>query len=309
MSESIGKVQLESLYRSGEDRRIDRDEAEDRILELVSCYQEREYPRILTENPSWPILLHLSPLRESLMNWIPFRVGQRILEIGSGCGAVTGAFLHKGLEVTCVEPSLQKSRINATRHEDCGELRILVGEAWEILPRLEERFDHVTLIGWPEQATAGCGAEEALRTALRSILPVLKDDGVLWTATGNRLGMKYFAGCKEDYTGEYFEGICGYPHGGEAQTWSRKELIRLAGKGGYRCNFYYPYPDWQFPVKIFSDEYLPRRGELNRNWQTFSADRLKLFDESRAYDSVIEAGMFPEMSNAFLIEMRKKVAE
>ena len=307
MSETIGKVLLETRYDTGGDRYGGGDEAENRIMELVSRYQEREYPRVITENPSWPILYNLSPLRENILNWVPFRKGQKVLELGAGCGAVTGAFLRRGLEVTCTEPSARKCRINATRHEDCAELRIYTGTIGEILPHIKEKYDHVTLIGGLAEAAVYSDAEAPFHELLKSILPVLKEDGILWVAAENKMGMKYFAGCREDHTAAYYEGICGYPHGGKERTFSRKELVTMAEESGYSCSLYYPYPDFRFPVKIFSDEYLPHKGELSRNWQSFDMDRLKLFDESRAFDSALEAGLFPEMTNAFLAELRKKV--
>ena len=75
MSEKIGKV----------------------LLDIVSRYREEEFPGIILQKASWPVTYHLSPLRESLLNWIPFRTGEKILEMGSGCGAVTGALMALGL--------------------------------------------------------------------------------------------------------------------------------------------------------------------------------------------------------------------
>ena len=308
MSEKIGQVLLDTRYYLNNDQYSDGDEIENRLLEIVSAYPEKAFPRILTENPSWPLIYHLSPLRQSLLNWIPFAAGEKVLELGSGCGAVTGAFLGKGLDVTCVDLSLRRSRINATRHADCGEMKILIGASETVLPHLEERFDHVTLIGVLEYAAAFSDGEKPFHHILRQIQTVLKDDGSLWVAIENKLGLKYFAGCREDHTNRYFEGIEGYPHAEGPRTFSQRELLRLAEECGYRCEFYYPYPDYKFPVKVFSDGYLPREGELNRNWQYFGPDRIELFDESRGFDAALEAGLFPDLSNSFLVRMRKKEA-
>lgn len=71
-----------------------------------------------------------------------------MLEIGSGCGAVTGALCRKAKEVTCIELSMKRSRINAYRHRDQDNLKILW---WEISRRIEknltEKYDYITLIG------------------------------------------------------------------------------------------------------------------------------------------------------------------
>jgi len=60
-------------------------------------------------------------------------------------------------------------------------------------------------------------------------------------------------------------------------------------------------------VKIFSDSYLPQRGELNRNWQCFDADRVQMFDEARVFDTLLDEGLFGEFANSFLVRMRKRV--
>lgn len=309
MSETIGKVLLDTRYYRQDDHYSDGDETENRLLKIVSDYPKSEFPRITTEEKSWPILYHLSPIRENILNWVPILPGQRILELGSGCGAVTGALLGKGARVTSVDLSLRRSRINATRHRDCNDLDILVGASEEILPQLAERFDHVTLIGVLEYAAVYSDAERPYHHILNMIREKMKDDGTLWVAIENKLGLKYFAGCKEDHTGRYFEGIEGYPHREGPYTFSRRELTALADACGFDCTFYYPYPDYKFPEKVFSDVYLPHEGELKRNWQNFDADRIALFDEGKAFDTILEAGLFPELANSFLVEMKKKVKQ
>ena len=89
-TEKIGNVTLNLQYYSGTDEYSDGD-IEDRMLEIVSSHPESEFPLIITRECSWPILYHLSPLRENIISWVPFRKGQKVLELGSGCGAVTGA--------------------------------------------------------------------------------------------------------------------------------------------------------------------------------------------------------------------------
>ena len=306
MYEKIGQVVLDKRYYNQRDRYSDGDETENRLLEIVSTYPQSAFPQITTQERSWPILYHLSPIRENILNWLPIEPGASILEIGAGCGAVTGAFLCMVARVTAIDLSLRRSRINATRHRDCEDLTIMVGASEDILPHLESRFDHITLIGVLEYAAVFSDADDPYRQVLNMIREKLADDGTLWVAIENKLGLKYFAGCKEDHTGRYFEGIEGYPHREGPYTFCRRELLTLADSCGFECVFYYPYPDYKFPVKLFTDDYLPRKGELNRNWQNFDADRFVLFDEGRAFDTIIDAGLFPELSNSFLVKMKKR---
>ena len=304
--ERIGGVRLDYRFYKGDDQYSDGDETETRLLQLVTENPVEDFPKITTREKSWPVLYHLSPIRENILNWIDIRPGQRVLELGSGCGAVTGALLGRGAQVTAVDLSMRRSRINATRHRDCDDLTILVGASEDILPQMTERFDHITLIGVLEYAAVFSDAEKPYHQILGMIRERLADDGALWVAIENKLGLKYFAGAREDHTGRYFEGIEGYPHHEGPYTFSRGELERLAAECGYACDFYYPYPDYKFPVKIFSDRYLPQKGELNRNWQSFDTDRVEMFDESRVFDTLLDEGLFPQFSNSFLVRMRKE---
>lgn len=79
-------------------------------------------------------------------------------------------------------------------------------------------------------------------------------------------------------------------------------MIRRAGLSS--MEFYYPYPDYKFPERIYSDAYLPKKGELNRNRQNFDRERIQLFSEERVYDTLIESGLFPQFSNSFLVVVR-----
>ena len=72
-----------------------------------------------------------------------------------------------------------------------------------------------------------------------------------------------------------------------------------------KAEFFYPYPDYKFPLMVYSDDYLPKRGELHNNLCNMDRQRLLLFDETRAYDSLVEEGQFPEFSNSFLVILER----
>ena len=137
---------------------------------------------------------------------------------------------------------------------------------------------------------------------LRRIAGHLAPGGKLVIAIENRLGLKYWAGCTEDHVGKYFEGLENYPDTKGVRTFSRKELQDLvAAAGNFKTTFYYPYPDYKFPMTIYSDKRLPQKGELKDNFCNFDRYRIQLFNESRVYDSLVDAGLFPEFSNSFLL--------
>ena len=306
MEKEVGKVRINLEYYHGDDHYSDGDAVEEKLLEIVKEKHPDEFRQVIESDGTWAVMYHLSPMRENIINWYPFQEGDHVLELGAGCGAVTGAMLSKGVKVTAVDLSLRRSMINAYRHRDDKNLNVIVGSLQDILEQHSTKYDYATLIGVLEYSALFTEHPKPFHDVLSMAQKVLKPNGKLLLSIENKLGLKYFAGCREDHTGRFFESIEGYPHKDGPYTFSRKELKKLAAEVGFECRFYYPYPDYKFPVQIFSDEYLPQKGDLVRNWQNFDADRIALFDESKAFDTIIEAGLFNEFSNSFFIEMERR---
>ena len=117
MEEKIGKVILDTTCYPGKDLYSD-GAIEDEMLAISRDFAPEEFNRVISERESWPILYHFSHIRENILSWLPFTGEEKVLEIGSGCGAVTGALCEKAKEVTCIELSMKRSKINAYRHQD-----------------------------------------------------------------------------------------------------------------------------------------------------------------------------------------------
>ena len=94
----------------------------------------------------------------------------KILEIGSGCGAITGALANKGKQVDCVELSQKRSLINANRNKNYDGITIKLGNFEEIEPYLDTDYDVITLIGVWEYA----GVYLKAKDPFRKFLDVLK---------------------------------------------------------------------------------------------------------------------------------------
>lgn len=296
--EQIGKVTLDYSKYSGEDFYCD-GAVEDELLDIVRKLSNVEYGKVIEERGSWPILYHLSPLRENIVDWIPMDKSARVLEVGSGCGAITGALARKAGSVTCVDLSRKRSLINAHRHSDCDNVTIHVGNFKDIELDLPKDFDYICLIGVFEYGQSYIGGETPYEDFLRLLMPHLRAGGRIVIAIENKYGLKYFAGCKEDHLGTWFSGIENYADGGGVRTFSRKGLEKIFRNCGVEeAHFYYPYPDYKFMTTLYSDARLPGKGELSNNLRNFDRDRMLLFDEKNAFDGILEEGLFPVFSNS-----------
>lgn len=309
--EKIGNVTLDLEFYPDEDYYCD-GAAEDELLDIVMHHGQEEYGRIIEEKNCWEFLYHLSPLRANIIDWLPVRDGVKGLEIGSGCGAVTGALAEKCKELTCIDLSKKRSMINAYRNQEKGNVTIKVGNFKDIEPSLDRDYDYIFLIGVFEYARGYIGGESPYTEFLKIIKRHLAPDGKIIIAIENQYGLKYFAGCREDHLGDYFAGIEDYPAGGSGaagtvRTFGRNGLEKICKECGIReYSFYYPYPDYKFMTAVYSDRRLPKPGELTTNLRNMDRSRLLLFDEKNAFDGIIREGEFPLFSNSFLLLIGKE---
>ncbi len=302
----IGKVKLDYKHYPGQELYSDGD-IEEQLLEIVKNHSRVEFPRIIEESGSWPILYHLSALRSNIIEWLPITREHKVLEIGAGCGAITDMLARKAGQVVSVDLSSIRSRINAYRNQDRDNVYIHVGNFKDIEPELPTDFDFILLIGVFEYSCLYMGTDTPYEDMLRIMQKHLKKDGRLVIAIENKFGLKYWAGCTEDHLGTYFSGIEGYPEGGSARTFTRKGLEKIMNACDIsEYTFYYPYPDYKFMTTLYSDKRLPVKGELTDNIRNFDRNRMVLFHEKYAYDGIIDDGLFPDFSNSYVVVIGKE---
>lgn len=302
MLQTIGKVKIDDTFYPGKDLYSD-GAIEDELLEIVRNNPKEKYRDIIEERASWPIFYHLSEFRHNIVEWLPMKKTDKVLEVGSGCGAITGALAAKAGEVTCIELSMKRTMINATRNSEFENINIHVGNFKDVEGVLPCDYDYVMLIGVFEYGYGYMGTKTPYEDLAKILRKHLKPGGRMVIAIENKFGMKYFAGCREDHSGAFFDGIEDYPReDGTARTFSRNGLTKILEAAGLdEFTFYYPYPDYKFPTTLFSDARLPKVGELYQNIRNFDRDRMLLFDEQRAFDAVIREEMFPFYSNSFMV--------
>lgn len=307
MEKKIGNVILNYDHYPKKDLYTDGEEIEEKLLSIAKKYKPSEYNQVIAQEKDWAVMYHFSNLRENILNWYPYNGTEKVLEVGSGCGAVTGVLADRCDHVDCVELSEKRSLVNAYRHREKKNIRILLGNFQDIENTLKDDYNIITLIGVLEYAKLYIDSENPYEEFLKIIASHLAPEGRLFVAIENRLGMKYWAGCTEDHSGVMFDGIEGYRPDAGVRTFSKPELEKFFSKAGFSdvC-FYYPYPDYKFPTQIFSDEYLPGPGKLNQNMNNFDRERWVLFDEARAFDTLSEENLFPLFSNSYLCVLKKE---
>lgn len=287
---------LNLLYYSGFDLYSDGD-IENELFEIVD--KHTDFTDILLYDSRWPVLYHLSCVRRNLLDWFEFDCKSKLLEIGAGCGALTGLFCERVHKVVAVELSKRRAEIVARRHRDKNNLDIYVGNLTDI--NFESKFDYITLIGVLEYAGKFNKSKQTYIDFITYIKTLLNPGGILIVAIENKFGLKYWAGAREDHTGRLFDGIEGYPGSSDIVTFCKDELTEIIGSQFNNLKYYYPFPDYKLPQQIFSDEYQPRLGQICGYTPNYDQDRFLLFKEQLALDNIISSNKFAFFANSFLV--------
>jgi len=293
----VQKVKLNLDFYSGKDSYSDGD-IEEYILDIVK--KKKNFAEVLKNENRWPIFYHFTDLRKNLLEWYDFKSESSLLEIGAGCGALTELFCKKVEKVVAVELSKRRSEIIAHRCKDRSNLEIIVGNLNDI--KFDRKFDYITLVGVLEYAAKFTNTHNPYQDFLSLIKTNLSPDGTLIIALENKFGLKYWAGAREDHTGKFFEGIENYIIDKGVRTFGKYELKKLLNLVGFDdVNFYYPIPDYKLPTQIFSDDYLPKIGQIINDSPNYDNDRIVLFNEKTACDSIVKNNNFDFFANSFLV--------
>lgn len=250
-----------------------------------------------------------SQLRQNILNWYPFKKHCSILEIGGGCGALTGMLCQRAAHVTSCELTMRRARILYERHKEAQNLEVCVGNF--LNAQFDREFDYVVINGVLEYASGimGTDCENPFVAFLQRAKSYLKADGKILLAIENRFGLKYLAGAPEDHIGKIFAGINGYQKESYVKTFSRQELSELCEKAGLSvCRWYYPYPDYKFPVEIFTDATIntiaPSAADI-----PFDMMRVELLDKEEVHRAFMRSNIAQHFSNSFLVEIGKDSKE
>ena len=242
---------------------------------------------ILKDNHRLDLLYALSSQRELLLEWYDFEPETEVLQVGADYGALTGLFRSSVRAVTVLDET--ESALETVRQRYPGAANIyyrkdsLAGYAAEACAE-GKKYDYVIFAG-----TLTAPYEKHIHAAKS----LLKPDGILIVALANALGMKYFAGTVEEENAltkrQLAELLCG-----------DKETQSMADESG-TLKFYYPMPDYKTPVSIYSDAYLPKKGDLTRVTPAYDYPPYHLMEQGEKFDTVCEAGLFDLYANSYLV--------
>ena len=273
----------------------------EKLLNIIKT--EPDLERFLTHESDWEYLYNLSKIRWNVLEWFEFDADGTLLELGAGCGALTGLFSERLQSVVALTATEEEKTVNQARNASYDNLTILTEEEFDSINRAKEDaetasmssdtdggkletvlqksdFDYVTIIG------------DFNLNKLQQAAAALKNGGTLIIATDNKYAMKYWSGDERPEN---------------TTLYTKSQLLgQIKYRGFDNIKFYYPIPDYIFPMEIYSEKNLPKKGDIRTATPSYLKDKILTLDEVKTFDMVIEDRKFEEYANSFIVVAQKK---
>lgn len=274
---------------------------------IIIDYIQNSQKLQLSADTPWPLVYHLSPMRENILNWYDFKENASVLELGAGFGALTGLLCNKCKNVISIVENEVKQTAIRQRWKDKKNLDVIVSPLNNL--DINKRFDYIILIGIFEYAKLFFTTMDPQNDLLLYLSKFLNPKGKILIATENKYGLKFFSGVPDDHTGNYFDSINGYFQNDYINTFDRNTIKNTLIKSGFtKMKFFYPMPDYKLPGLIYSDEYLPKAGDITGVRPFHLNGGMIVFDERNVWQNVVLNDAFKFLANSFLIEAGKDSA-
>lgn len=285
------------------------DGIENKLLQILRSAQDLSSgsEELSQQIDSWATEYHLSPDRANLLRHIPFTINDNILELGSGCGAITRYLGETGSKVTAIEGSLARARCTAERSRDLDNVHVYCSEFQQIDWK-KQRFDYILLVGVLEYSPMFFSSSDPMTACLKMVFPLLKPHGKLILAIENRLGLKYFLGASEDHEGKPYVGIEDLYKQNSVKTLGRQELTELLRSAGFESlQYQYPFPDYKLPRLILTEKSLGlndfKPEDIIRHYPPRDYHRIYTpnFSYELAWSAIAQNKQIADFSNSFLV--------
>lgn len=291
----------------------DGDEVENRIASILTAASDLSVlsGELRTHITDWPSDYHLSSQRANLLRPLSQHLKGSVLEIGSGCGAITRYLGETSASVLALEGSRRRAHISRKRTRELANVEVYCDEfsAFET----SSQFDAVTLIGVLEYAHMFIADEQAALRMLEKTASLLNEGGSLIIAIENQLGLKYFAGAPEDHLGIPVLGIEDKYTTKGVRTYGRQQLASMLQHAGFQSvEFLYPFPDYKMPSCVLAESafnnpaFNPQPFLVTTAGKDPQLPSEPSFSLERAWPVIESNGLARDLSNSFLIVAQRK---
>jgi len=170
---------------------------------------------------------------------------------------------------------------------------------------LEGKYDYITLIGTYEYAPTIIKNEKPYSTFLKILREHLKPNGKILLAIDNRLGIKYFAGAKNEHYERIFETVESEIRKEKPNLLLKRELEKFIKEADFTSyKFYYPLPDYKNVSSIFTDEFIPKSNHSKIIYPVnYDEGSIVVYNEINAIKQICDNNKFVDFTNSYFLEI------
>ena len=252
------------------------------ILDLFKKYgADKEGILKILEADSRPEVLYaLSDIRRNLMDWMDFSGQENVLQLGSDYGVITGLLAERCAHVAVVDERDENLVVNQKLNEAYTNISYIKAADFQ---KMEEalkngKYDLVVL--------RSDRPDIDIKTIFTQAAPYLSEKGRLIFACENALGLSFLSGAVHDEDETAFTK-------GELE-----EAFKEAGLS--RVEFYYPMPEYKRAASVYSDRYLPGKGDIPHVTAVYDRQRWACIHEDEISDKLVQEKAFGLFANAYL---------
>lgn len=268
-------------FSKQEEDNLSDDEKE--IVELI--LGNKTFDEIIQEKPTVNNYIHLSRVKENLLNWYDFKENSSLLEIGAGFGELTNLLLNRKLNVISIEPSLTKAKVLEKKFKNSNNFELIVGYFDDI--DFKDKFDYIVITDYLDK-------NDFSKTLIKA-KNLLKNNGTIFLAINNKYGIKNWKG-KDDYKDILNKDL----------KFSKRYIENDLNKLGFtNYKFYYIYPEYKAPNLIYTDNYKITTEDISRNFELNEFYEEVNFRENELLENVLndEEDVINFFANSFLVEI------
>lgn len=230
----------------------------------------------------------LKDIPKGLIAWIKFNITDRVLYIGKEFDSVA-----EHLRILSKQKKIKSCQIYTVDEVSAGLRKQGIYDVIISVSDIEIVDDPIAFIG--------------------ILKNMLAPQGRFFMGANNRLGIRFFCGDRDKYTGRNFDGIENYRRYAvkkedilSGHMYDKAELKRMLRESGFiQLKMYSVFPNLEFPSMIFAEDYIPNE-ELNiRIFPMYEYPDTIFLEEEYLYKDLIDNNLFHSMANAFLIECVK----
>lgn len=224
-------------------------------------------------------------IRKGLLRWYDFKPDSRILYIGRKTDPLAELLTETAANADMIVRDWQET----------------LSEEW--IKEQGGTFDYLISVTHLEKSIRPMEVLSAWKK-------LLKPEGHMLLGMNNRLGLRYFCGDRDTYTGRSMDSIEDYKRAYvskadsfSGKTYDKDTLGKMLREAGFlQVRFFSVLSDLENPALIYGEDFLPNEDLANRLFPTYNHPETVFLDEEPLYDSLIRNGMFHQMANAYLIE-------